>query len=73
MLQRFQTLKYRGIVVAETVHARSYFAYLAKTRRFIRAIASVCRSGWARTVVGVSVDNTYIQRIAMDVAIRLSF
>ena len=26
----------------------------------------VCRSGWARTMVGVSVDNTYIQRIVIS-------
>ena len=58
----FQTLKHRGMVVAGTAQARS-FPHFAKTRRFIRATASACRSGWARTLVGVSMDNTYIQRI----------
>ena len=29
-------------------------------RRFIRVTASVCRSGGARTMVGVPADNTYI-------------
>ena len=58
----FQTLKHRGMVVAGTAQARS-FPHFAKTRRFVRATASACRSGRARTLVGVSMDNTYIQRI----------
>ena len=48
-----------GIVVAGTAHARSYFTHFAKTRRFTRVTVSACRSGWARTIVRVSVDNTY--------------
>ena len=58
----FQTLKHRGMVVAGTAQARSFHPF-RQDRRFIRATANACRSDWARTLVGVSVDNSYIQRI----------
>ena len=39
------------------------FLRYSQDRRYIRATASICRFGCARIIVGVSVDNTYIQRI----------